>query len=388
VVDDVTTNLDLARGIMKPYGMTVDCVNSGPAAIERIKKGEPRYNAVFMDHMMPGMDGIEATRIIRNEIDSDYARAVPIIALTANAIIGNEEIFLNSGFQDFLTKPIDIMKMNEVIDRWVRDKKLEKELGIDKESRSAEKPEARPEARLSAQGDGGTSLRIVESTMIKEEWQDLREVETNLRIADTLRAAALEGLDWKKGLERFGGDGKSYTESLRSYAVHTPTLLEGLRNQEILECYAITVHGLKGSSYGISADAIGRKAEELEHAARAGSRAFVEMENGALVTMAEKFIIRLGDLLETLDLLLQKPLRAAPDQTLLTRVLEAVENYEMSELDKAIGELEQYSYETEADLVGWLRDQIDQSEFEAVKIRLTARTLGDFPQDPGIPIGA
>ncbi|MDR1251691.1 MAG: response regulator, partial [Treponema sp.] len=78
VVDDVATNLDLARGIMKPYGMTVDCVGSGRAAIDLIRKSEPRYNAVFMDHMMPGMDGIEAVRIIRNEIDSEYARTVPV----------------------------------------------------------------------------------------------------------------------------------------------------------------------------------------------------------------------------------------------------------------------------------------------------------------------
>jgi signal transduction histidine kinase/DNA-binding response OmpR family regulator len=380
VVDDVTTNLDLARGIMKPYGMTVDCVNSGPAAIERIRKGEPRYNAIFMDHMMPGMDGLEATRIIRNEIDSDYARTVPIIALTANAIIGNEEIFLSKGFQGFLTKPIDIMKMNEIIDRWVRDKKMERELGMDRSS--AEGQEAWP-------GNGGASLRLVESgngMTGEDEWQNLREVEINLQIADTLRAAALEGLEWKKGLERFGGDGKSYTESLRSYAVHTPALLDSLRNQEALEQYTVTVHGIKGSSYGISADAIGRKAEELEHAARAGNRSFVEAENGGFISMTERFIIRLGDLLGTLNLLLQRPLRAAPDQALLAKVLEAVENYEMGKLDQALGELERYSYETEADLVDWLRDQIDQSEFDAVKIRLMSRE--DITRRGDIPIGA
>jgi signal transduction histidine kinase/FixJ family two-component response regulator len=134
VVDDVAANLALARGIMKPYGMTVDCVNNGKAAVELIRKGEPRYNLVLMDHMMPGMDGIEALRIIRNEIDSDYARTIPVIALTANAIIGNRELFLNKGFQDFLTKPIDIIKLDESINRWVRDKKKEKEMGLDKES--------------------------------------------------------------------------------------------------------------------------------------------------------------------------------------------------------------------------------------------------------------
>ncbi|MDR0641880.1 MAG: response regulator [Treponema sp.] len=389
VVDDVATNLDLARGIMKPYGMTVDCVNSGAAAISQIRSGEPKYNAIFMDHMMPGMDGIEAVRIIRNEIDSDYARTVPIIALTANAIIGNDEMFLNNGFQDFLTKPIDIMKMNEAIDRWVRDKKLEKELGLTNK-------EDLPEEGPAPLEDGGTSLKIAESqdTMAEaalgeEELQRLREVETNLRVADILRAAALEGLDWKNGLERFGGDGKSYTESLRSYAVHTPALLDSIRTIEALENYAITVHGIKGSSYGISADAIGQKAERLEHAAKAGNFVLVKAENGELITMVEKFIIRLNDLLDTLNLLLQKPLRAAPDRALLEKILGAVENYEMGELDQALSELEQYSYETEADLVSWLRDQIDQSEFESVKLRLMSLGRDDDPHQVfGMPIGA
>jgi signal transduction histidine kinase/CheY-like chemotaxis protein/HPt (histidine-containing phosphotransfer) domain-containing protein len=386
VVDDVATNLDLARGIMKPYGMTVDCVNSGPAAIERIKKGEPTYNAVFMDHMMPGMDGIEAVRIIRNEIDSDYARTVPIIALTANAITGNEEIFLSNGFQDFLTKPIDIMKMNEAIDRWVRDRKLEKELGMDRESLSAEEPELRE--------DGGPVFKIVgsrdpeEPVLDEDELQRLREVETNLRIADSLRAAALEGLDWKKGLDRFRGDGKIYTDSLRSYAVHTPALLDSIRTVEVLENYAITVHGIKGSSYGISADAIGQKAERLEHAAKAGNMVLVEAENGEFIAMVEKFIIRLDDLLNTLNLLLQKPLRPAPDRALLAKVLEAVENYEMGDLDEALNELEQYNYETEADLVSWLRDQIDQSEFESVKLRLMSLEQDDGTHQFGMSIGA
>ncbi|MDR1251088.1 MAG: response regulator, partial [Treponema sp.] len=245
VVDDVATNLDLARGILKPYGMTVDCVASGRAAVDLIRKGEPRYNAVFMDHMMPGMDGIEAVRIIRNEIDSEYARTVPVIALTANAITGNDKFFLNNGFQDFLTKPIDIIKLNDAINRWVRDKAMEKELGLDTQSRLA----------------GGLAE---ESCDMEAEDAD---TELERYIGDLILTAQVAGLDAGKGLERFGGDGKSYMESLRSYVIHTPELLQAARNTELLAEYAITVHGIKGSSRGISADAIGAKAEELEHAA-------------------------------------------------------------------------------------------------------------------------
>jgi signal transduction histidine kinase/ActR/RegA family two-component response regulator len=117
VVDDVDINLEVAKGLMEPYGLDVDCVLSGKEAIQKIKAGNPRYDMVLMDHMMPEMDGIEAVRIIRNEIDSDYARAVPIVALTANAIAGNEEMFLSKGFNGFISKPIDISRLDEILKR-------------------------------------------------------------------------------------------------------------------------------------------------------------------------------------------------------------------------------------------------------------------------------
>jgi CheY-like chemotaxis protein len=95
-------------------------VTSGKKAIELLQKGEPRYDAVFMDHMMPEMDGIETVEIIRNEIGTDYARAIPIIALTANAMVGTERMFLEKGFQAFLSKPIDAFALDLILNQWVR----------------------------------------------------------------------------------------------------------------------------------------------------------------------------------------------------------------------------------------------------------------------------
>jgi signal transduction histidine kinase/CheY-like chemotaxis protein len=358
VVDDVATNLDLARGIMKPYGMTVDCVSSGRAAVELVRKGETRYNAIFMDHMMPGMDGLEAAQIIRNEIDSDYARTVPIIALTANAIIGNEKLFLNNGFQDFLTKPIDIMKMNDVINRWVRDKKLEKEMGIDTESRLVE-------------GCQNTKANSAPNP----------ERELERQIGGLIRSVRVEGLNVEKGLERFGGDGKSYMESLRSYVLHTPALLEAAQVTDVLSDYAITVHGIKGSSYGISADSVGRRAEELEHAAKAGNADFVKAENETFIRAAEQFIANLTKFLDDLEEKIEKPRMAAPDLVLLARIRNAAEHYDMGELDKAMEELEQYAYESDAELIPWLREQIEKSEFEEIAERL----IPQIPEEALIP---
>jgi CheY-like chemotaxis protein len=72
-----------------------------------------------MDHMMPGMDGIEAVRIIREEIGSEYAKTVPVIALTANVSEGNESMFLERGFQDYLPKPIDVSALERILRKWV-----------------------------------------------------------------------------------------------------------------------------------------------------------------------------------------------------------------------------------------------------------------------------
>jgi PAS domain S-box-containing protein len=118
IVDDMQTNLDVAAGLLRKYKIQVDCVTNGPEAIERIRSGSPAYNAIFMDHMMPGMDGIETADAIRS-IDSEYARKIPIIALTANAIQGTENMFYEHGFQAFISKPIDIMEMDSVIRKWL-----------------------------------------------------------------------------------------------------------------------------------------------------------------------------------------------------------------------------------------------------------------------------
>ncbi|MDR0944532.1 MAG: response regulator [Ruminococcus sp.] len=116
VVDDVETNLYVAEGLLKPYGITVTSVTSGFAAIDLIKAGKI-YDILFMDHMMPVMDGIETVEKIRR-----IGYTAPIAALTANALTGNEAMFREKGFDDFISKPIDIRRLNTVLNRFVRDK--------------------------------------------------------------------------------------------------------------------------------------------------------------------------------------------------------------------------------------------------------------------------
>ncbi|MDR0314208.1 MAG: transporter substrate-binding domain-containing protein [Treponema sp.] len=125
VVDDFPMNLDVAVGMLKKYKMQVDCVLSGQEAVDRIAAGEPVYDVIFMDHMMPGMDGVEATLLIR-KLGTEYAKNIPVIALTANVVAGNEEMFLKNGFNAYLPKPFNVMSLDSIIQQWVRDKAKEK----------------------------------------------------------------------------------------------------------------------------------------------------------------------------------------------------------------------------------------------------------------------
>jgi signal transduction histidine kinase/DNA-binding response OmpR family regulator len=116
IVDDVETNLYVARGLIASYGVSIDTAVSGFEAIEKIRN-KCDYDIIFMDHMMPKMDGIEATKIIR---DMGYTK--PIVALTANALAGQAEMFLKNGFDDFISKPIDTRQLNMTLNRLIRDK--------------------------------------------------------------------------------------------------------------------------------------------------------------------------------------------------------------------------------------------------------------------------
>ena len=116
IVDDVESNLYVAKGLMAPYNLSIDIAQNGFDAIDKIRDGKI-YDIVFMDHMMPKMDGIETVKKIRA---MNYTGA--IVALTANAVSGQADIFLKNGFDGFISKPIDIRQLNTVLKQYVRDK--------------------------------------------------------------------------------------------------------------------------------------------------------------------------------------------------------------------------------------------------------------------------
>jgi signal transduction histidine kinase/CheY-like chemotaxis protein/PAS domain-containing protein/HPt (histidine-containing phosphotransfer) domain-containing protein len=116
VVDDIDTNLYVARGLLAPYALSVETATNGFEVIDKIKNGFS-YDIIFMDHYMPKMDGIETTKALR-----EFGYLKPIIALTANALAGMAEMFLDNGFDTFISKPIDIRQLNTALNKFVRDK--------------------------------------------------------------------------------------------------------------------------------------------------------------------------------------------------------------------------------------------------------------------------
>jgi signal transduction histidine kinase/CheY-like chemotaxis protein/HAMP domain-containing protein len=171
VVDDVETNIYVAKGLLMPYELKISSATSGYAAIEKIKAGNI-YDIIFMDHMMPELDGIETTKRIR-ELGYNH----PIVALTANAVSGQADIFLGNGFDDFISKPIDLRQMNMLLNKIIRDKqppevieKARKEAAERKEQNILPQNTNDPEFVRVFIREVEKSLTALEELLEKESW--------------------------------------------------------------------------------------------------------------------------------------------------------------------------------------------------------------------------
>jgi CheY-like chemotaxis protein len=343
-VDDLETNLDVMKGLLMPYGLQVDTVLSGQEAIERIRAEKVRYDLVFMDHMMPGMDGIEAVRIIRNEIGSSYAGEVTIIALTANAVEGNREMFLGSGFNDFISKPIDIKQLDMVLNQRIRDKQNAETL------REAE-IQARERAEVRGQDNSGRGGKEAGN---ERRW---------------LLDHPVEGVDFNAALELYNGNGAILMSVLKSFVTHTSFLVEKMDAclETSLRDYMVEVHGLKGACKTISASVTADLAKELEAASLEGKGEYVKARHGELRGQALGLTERLKEVVEGWEAGLpgvEKEVRAEPDRELLVRLSDAAEVSNASGAEEILEELERYSYETGGDLIRRLREQVDNFDYD------------------------
>jgi len=174
VVDDVESNIYVARGMLIPYGLKVDTATSGFSAIEKIRKGGS-YDIIFMDHMMPKMDGIETVKRIR-----EMGYTLPIIALTANALIGRAKMFLQSGFDAFLSKPIDSRELNYVLLEYIKNRKPQEVVEAARKVPAAERAANQKQSWDTEETrafkimdffvrDAENAVRVMESTSIDDE---------------------------------------------------------------------------------------------------------------------------------------------------------------------------------------------------------------------------
>jgi len=242
-------------------------------------------------------------------------------------------MFYEHGFQAFISKPIDIMELDSVIRKWVRNEVKEKELGT--------------EAFLTPDisSEDGSNVNI---------------------------AMNIPGVDTERGVSLYGGDIKIYLPLLRSYVSSTPRTLEKLETvtKETLPEYVIAVHGLKGTSANIGAEALREAAFNLEKLSRAGDIEGVLSQNNKLVEDAKIIVANIKGWLERYDSLNAKPRLKTPDREILTRLRQCCEAYNMSGIDRAMSELDNFAYEEDADLVAWIKEKIVVSEIDEVAARI------------------
>jgi signal transduction histidine kinase/DNA-binding response OmpR family regulator len=234
VVDDMETNLYVAKGLLMPYGLTISTALSGMEAIEKIVCGNV-YDIVFIDHMMPVMDGVEAVKIIR---EKGYMH--PIVALTANALSGQADMFMANGFDGFISKPIDIRELNASLNKFIRDK---------------QPPEVIESARA-AYGGGGAIVNA--AVQIKPEL-------FKIFIRDAEKAITV--------LQSF--------EERNSYV------------SDDLQMYIINVHALKSALANIGETNLSGFAGELEEAGREGNVTFIAERTSVFINELRAVIDKL-----------------------------------------------------------------------------------------------
>ena len=249
VVDDNVMNLRVVEGLLRPYKIKVFVAGSGKEALQKIESME--FDFVFMDHMMPEMDGVETLHRIRQK-PGQYFKTVPIIALTANAIGGAREMFLAEGFADFVAKPIETSVLERVLRKHIPENKI---------------------------------IKVEEAEAEKEKREGMIQGATNSKDDDEF---FMEGINIELGITYSGGNLEDYLDIVRIYHSSGLTKIEEI--QKAFEAkdwknYAILTHSLKSTSMSIGAVELSEMAKGLEMAGKSEDEPYIYMNHE--MTMAE-----------------------------------------------------------------------------------------------------
>jgi CheY-like chemotaxis protein len=263
IVDDISTNLNVAEGLLRPYEMQVTLCKSGLEALDVL--AIQKYDLVFMDHMMPEMDGVETVRRVRAS-DDPYYKSVPIVALTANAVSGTKEMFMANGFNDFLSKPIDTIKLDTILKKWI------------------------PKEKQQKQSSAFESGIIMPSPI------------SNTDLPNASFAIEIEGVDVKKGISMCGGAVENYKRILAIfYRDGTEKVGELKKNlaTDNLPLYVTYVHALKSAAANIGANKLSEMAKALELAGNQGDMEFIQTYNAKLLLTLETLLGNINEAIKS-----------------------------------------------------------------------------------------
>ena len=328
VVDDNEANLKVAKGLMGQYKLNVRTCTSGKAALD-ILETDKSFDILFIDHMMPEMDGVELTKILRSSND-DYLKYVPIIALTANAIKGVSEMFLANGFTEYLSKPIDTERLGEVLNKWIPENK--KEEAMEEEESVADNNEA------------------------------VDDNEENL--LNMLRQ--IENVDYDKAMTLCGKSEDILLSVIEVYVKSYSQIKERIDStyaKEDLKNYAIEVHGVKSSSRSIGNDALGEMAYRLEIEAKDGNIAYVKENHSEFVMKYEQFVGKLKEIVDKLKTEEKIEKVKFSKEEILSMINECISLYDEFETTKAEEVLKKLQCaECDENIMNLINDAIDSAE--------------------------
>ncbi|MDR3013172.1 MAG: response regulator [Chitinispirillales bacterium] len=334
VVDDNALNLKVALGLLNLFDIVVDLAASGQEAIDAVQKND--YDLVFMDHMMPEMNGIEATGIIR-KLGKKYAK-LPIIALTANATQGVKEIFLASGLDDYVSKPIVLDTLSDILKKWIPIEKME--------------------------------------SMMKDALNMIVSVDRGRKLAGIWEAAAkIKYINVEIGKNRVAGIEEVYRETLDlcyGKLPHDCDNLESFLQSGDLSDFFILIHGLKSSLSTIGAMELSRTAFELEKASKEGRSDFCEEALPEFLENLRDLHKQLGDIFNFDDNTteLRKKGDAAYLQEKAEAALQSAEAYRCDAAVEIVDELQKYDFGDEKnDTLNKISNALKNYEFgEAVEL--------------------
>jgi len=355
VVDDIATNLKVAEGLLAPYRAEVDTCLSGLQAIEMVRQYD--YDLILMDHMMPEMDGVEATAAIRlwekeqQKKDSNY-RQIPIIALTANAIVGMKEMFIENGFNDFLAKPIDISKLDEILDCWIPEEKRKE--GSEIRDQGMESVVSNHSENINTQSQG-TKTPVPRAA------------------APIPHLLAIPGVDTAKGIAMTGGTLLTYKQVLSLFCKDIEQrlpLLQKTPETDALPALVTHVHALKSASASIGAAEVSARAAELETAGKGGDLAFIRKN---LPAFAEQLAELIHDVKKALEPAKTPENRNASVSSLLvsysslfTELAEAMKSQNISEIDRILDDINRESLDTKTkEILDKISDNVLMAEFDS-----------------------